>query len=106
MSSYKLTLINEEQKLNQTIDIPEGMCILDAANEAEIRLPFLCRTGDCSSCTCKLLSGTVTHTGQTMLNETRLAEGFVLACSAYATSDIVIETNKEKELRKLTKAGL
>lgn len=106
MKSYTLTLINDEQQLNKTIEIKEGMSILEAANEVDIRLPFLCQTGDCSSCTCKLISGTVMHTSQSMLNEARLKEGFILACSAYATSDIVVETNKEKELRKITKASI
>ncbi|NML39998.1 2Fe-2S iron-sulfur cluster binding domain-containing protein [Chitinophaga sp. G-6-1-13] len=100
---YKLTLINDKKGINETVEIEEGMFILNAAAEAEIALPFLCRTGDCSSCVCKLVSGSVRHSAQSVLSEAELKEGYTLACSAYATSDIVIETHKEKELAKYRK---
>jgi ferredoxin len=100
---YKLTLINDKKGLNLTIDVEDGISILNAAADAEITLPFLCRTGDCSSCVCKLASGSVRHTSQTVLSETELNEGYMLACSAYVTSDSVIATHKEKDLAKYRK---
>jgi ferredoxin len=100
MASFNMTLKNEELNISNAIDIPEGVTILDAANEAGIRLPFLCRTGDCSSCICKLVSGNVSHGSQTILNESLLSQGFILACCAMPLSDIVVETHKEKEFRK------
>lgn len=97
MPTYQLTLINETKNLNTTVDIKEGVTILEAANEADIRLPFLCKTGDCYSCVCKLVSGTVNQGPQTVLADSHIAAGYVLACSSTATSDISIETHKEKE---------
>jgi len=101
MANYHLTLINESKGIHQTIDIQEGVFILDAANEVGIRLPFLCRTGDCSNCVCKLVTGSVQQGAQTVLSESELGAGYILACSTVATSDITIETHKEKELMAL-----
>lgn len=106
MKTFQLTLRNEERAINAVIPIPEGMSILEAANEADIRLPFLCRTGDCSNCVCKLVEGTIKHGPQTVLKEEYLSAGFILACSAFATSDITVETHKEKELIRLKKSAL
>ena len=101
MTSYHLTLINGSKGIHQTIDIQEGVSILDAANEADIRLPFLCRTGDCSNCVCKLVAGSAEQGPQTVLSGAELEAGYILACSTVATSDITIETHKEKELMAL-----
>jgi len=103
MNMYKLTIINEAKGLNNTIDIPEDMFILNAAYEAQISLPFLCRTGDCSSCVCKVVTGTVIQGDQTGLTSHEVASGYFLACSARATSDVVIESHKEKELARQRK---
>lgn len=105
MTTFKLTLINEEKGINTALNIPEHMSILEAANEADIRLPFLCRTGDCSSCVCKLIDGTINHGPQTVLKEEHREAGFILACSSFATSDITVETHKEKDFIRLKRSA-
>jgi CDP-4-dehydro-6-deoxyglucose reductase len=72
--------------------------VLDAALAAGIVLPYSCRSGACSTCKAKVVSGSV-EAGSSpaqILSADELAAGFTLLCQARATSDLVIES---RELR-------
>jgi CDP-4-dehydro-6-deoxyglucose reductase, E3 len=72
--------------------------VLDAALAAGIVLPYSCRSGACSTCKAKVLSGSV-EAGSSpaqILSADELEAGFTLLCQARATSDLVIES---RELR-------
>ena len=98
MATYKVTLINVSQGLNQTLDCPDDQSILDAAAEQAIDLPFSCRAASCAACAGKLISGTVDHEDQFILSDEQIAAGFVLTCVALPTSDCTIETHAEQAL--------
>jgi len=72
--------------------------VLDAALAAGIVLPYSCRSGACSTCKAKVLSGSVEAglSPAQILSADELAAGFTLLCQARATSDLVIES---RELR-------
>ncbi|MCS5693366.1 2Fe-2S iron-sulfur cluster-binding protein [Cyanobium sp. FGCU-6] len=98
MASYKVTLINVSEGLNQTIDCADDLSILDAAIDQGIDLPSSCRAGSCASCAGKLISGTVDQADQFILREDQIAAGFVLTCVGIPTSDCTIETHAEQSL--------
>ncbi len=64
--------------------------ILDAALDAGIDLPYSCRSGTCSSCMTKLVSGKVVMLEQRALSDEEIEKGFCLTCVGYPASDNVI----------------
>jgi ferredoxin len=96
MTTYKVRLFNEAEGIDQTVDVAEDELILEMAEESDMELPYSCRQGVCSTCTGKLVEGSVDQSDQSYLSEEQIAQGYVLICIAHPTSDCAIETHQEE----------
>jgi CDP-4-dehydro-6-deoxyglucose reductase, E3 len=78
--------------------------VLDAALAAGLNLPHSCKSGNCSACRARLLSGQIDYPfGKPLgLSDAESAEGFILMCQARARSDIVIETMEIRPAHEIT----
>lgn len=76
--------------------------LLDAATRAGIHLNYSCKTGRCSSCKCRLISGTTEALHDAIgLSTQEKSEGWILSCVSAAATDIVLEAEDLGDLRIL-----
>lgn len=61
--------------------------VLDVALAAGLDAPYSCRDGVCCTCRGKVLEGSVTMEKNFSLEDDELANGFVLTCQSFPTSD-------------------
>jgi CDP-4-dehydro-6-deoxyglucose reductase len=70
----------------------QGVSILDAATQGKIIIPYSCKTGRCSTCKCKVVTGeTKALVAEFGLTDMEKAEGWILSCARTATTDVVLE---------------
>jgi ferredoxin-NADP reductase len=68
-----------------------GQTILQAGLEAGADLSFSCTMGGCGACKVQKREGTVVMSEPNCLSDTEREAGYLLACCAYADSNVVIE---------------
>ncbi|KQB01530.1 ferredoxin [Vibrio metoecus] len=70
--------------------INPGETVLDAALNQQIASPHRCRIGACAACLCKLVEGEVEYELEPLLTEQEKATGWIFACQACTTTDLVL----------------
>jgi CDP-4-dehydro-6-deoxyglucose reductase len=70
----------------------EGENLLFGASKAGVSLPYSCKTGRCSTCKFKVLSGqSIAKIDELGLTSEEKAQGFILSCVRSALTDMLIE---------------
>lgn len=77
--------------------------ILEAGLKAGLNLDYGCTSGNCGSCKCRVVSGSVRKLREHdyVLSARERDEGYILACSNTALSDLVIEAHEAGLLETL-----
>lgn len=92
MKNYRVELFNRDRI---TIEVSENQTILDAVEQAGLRLPVGCHYGACITCAAKLLQGRVDQSQALCLKQDQMDAGYVLLCVAYPRSNCQFEVGTE-----------
>ena len=95
---YTVTLTSSKEGwVDQTIECPENVFILDAAEQQGVNIPYSCRAGACSSCASVLIDGDIDQSGNIFLDDDKIDKGWLLSCITYPRSDCTIKVDCEDE---------
>ncbi|MFC4274759.1 CDP-6-deoxy-delta-3,4-glucoseen reductase [Achromobacter aloeverae] len=102
--SFQVTLTPSQHQF----PVESGQTVLDAALAAGIVLPYSCRSGACSTCKGKVVSGEFDagpYPAQVLAPE-EMAAGYTLLCQARPSSDLLVESTEVRlasdiQIRKL-----
>jgi CDP-4-dehydro-6-deoxyglucose reductase len=84
---HQISLIN-----GKVFEALEEESLLLSATKSNVFLPYSCKTGRCSSCKCKVISGlTLALHAEVGLTEDEKAEGWILSCVRTALTDLLLE---------------
>ena len=85
--SHRVTFL----KSNVTIDVAEDEYILEAAEDAGLRLPYDCRSGTCTTCMQKCLEGEIDQDLAFAISDEELEKGYRLIFIGSPLSDVVLD---------------
>ena len=95
---FTVTLTSDKEGwVDQTIECPPNVYILDAAEQQGVNTPYSCRAGACSSCASILIDGDIDQSGNIFLDGDKMDKGWLLSCISYPKSDCTIKVDCEDE---------
>lgn len=84
------TIFDVEILDQQTVRAPAGEPLMNTLERYGIIVPAVCRTGACSACRTKLLSGRVFMPAHTALRQSDREHGYIHACMSYPLENLRI----------------
>ncbi|MGU3293487.1 2Fe-2S iron-sulfur cluster-binding protein [Williamsia sp. M5A3_1d] len=66
---------------------PRSQTLVDIMMAAGLDVPYSCREGECGSCACTVVDGTVEMANVGALDQEDIDDGYILGCQARPTSD-------------------
>ncbi|NQX86886.1 MAG: ferredoxin--NADP reductase [Flavobacteriaceae bacterium] len=81
----EITVIVDDDE--DTFTMAQTTNILEASLDEGIDAPYSCQGGICSSCIARVIDGTATMRQNNILTDNEVAEGLILTCQAYPTSE-------------------
>ena len=66
---------------------PRSQTLVDIMMAAGLDVPYSCREGECGSCACTVVDGTVEMENVGALDQEDIDDGYILGCQARPTSD-------------------
>lgn len=86
----EITVLLDDEETTFTMSQKDD--ILAASLKKDLDAPYSCQGGICSSCMCKVTEGKAVMVKNSILSDSEIEEGLVLACQAYpTTAKIVID---------------
>jgi ferredoxin-NADP reductase len=84
------TVFNVEVAGKRTVRAPAGEPLLNSLERYGLLVPAVCRSGACSACRLRLVSGRVYMPSDTGLRESDRRHGYIHACVSYPLEDLRI----------------
>lgn len=89
--AHKVTLVFQDGATH-SLEVRHPKSILNTALEAGLKMPYSCGSGQCGSCTAKVISGKVWMAYNEVLTDRELAQGYTLTCMGFPIDgDVVLE---------------
>ncbi|OMO77257.1 hypothetical protein CCACVL1_15134 [Corchorus capsularis] len=96
--SHKVTVHDRNTGVVHEFIVPEDQYILHTAEDQNIRLPFACRHGCCTSCAVRIKSGQIRQPEALGISAELKEKGYALLCVGFPSSDLEVETQDEDEV--------
>ncbi|PAN45649.1 hypothetical protein PAHAL_9G132900 [Panicum hallii] len=96
--AHKVTVHDRQRGVVHEFVVPEDQYILHTAEAQDIRLPFACRHGCCTSCAVRIKSGQIRQPEALGISAELKDQGYALLCVGFPSGDVEVETQDEDEV--------
>lgn len=86
----EVTILLDRKKV--TVPMRPGETLLETARRSGLTPPFSCEAGNCGTCMAKLTEGSATMRVNDALDDSEVADGYVLTCQAVPdTTNVTVD---------------